>query len=150
MFQGQQKPLVDTLCPIKWANIARGYLRSKFGHCRDPSWVKLSVPFCPYIMRTVLRGQTDCSAPSGSCSVPSLTEEYGGAWNNINCSLFGTHRLEWLTGTWLSIGFNYFWFGLQILWKKSWCFIKKLKFYLVNKRLKHTVMSRYTTEHVLW
>lgn len=73
---------MDTSCPIRWANIARGHLRSKF---RDPSWAELPVPFCPYIMGTVHRGHTDCPAPSGSCSMPSLTEEDGGAWNNINC-----------------------------------------------------------------
>lgn len=48
-------------------------------------WVTLSVPFCPYIMGAALRGQTDPPTPSGSCSVPSFTEQYGGAWNNINC-----------------------------------------------------------------
>lgn len=86
---------MDTLCPIiKWANIARRYLRSKLRHWRDLSLVKLFVPFCPYIMGTVLRGQTDCSAPIGSCFMPSLAEEYGGAWNNINCSLYGTQRLR--------------------------------------------------------
>ena len=43
--QGRRVSSVDT---IKWANIARGCLCSKFGLLRDVSFVRLFVPFCPF------------------------------------------------------------------------------------------------------
>lgn len=46
-FKGNMCPPVDALCPVRWANIACGHLRSKFRHRRDPRRVNSSVLICP-------------------------------------------------------------------------------------------------------
>lgn len=90
---------------------------------------ELFVPFCPYIMGSVLRGHTDCSAPSGSCStLPHW------AWNNISCSLFGSLRLE--TGIELILGLiTLLWFTVGVEKKKNAGDINVSHFCLQSGRL---------------